>query len=586
LYPEPFLIKTKPVKFLGFIISILMFSTAGLGADQALCDHVLMKEGKLRLNENEKILVCGSSKGGEGWLQVPLPQAQLQLANLFQADGYLNPHFDRQGDTLFAWSGPQSEVKSLKTTGDQGYLRPEKKRKILHEPLMPSKLNEVQRWADQELRSHGFACPALKVEAQAWDQTVLVETEPGQVQRIGTLTYSGLEGLHVDTFQRYQAFRPGELYDIRETQLTTDRLLGDGLFQGAYYVADCQGDIVNLQLRASLGKPRIFRFGIGASTEEFPFVDITFRNARLDDRASSFSAILHASNIEQTLNFSSELYWFRGYPRLFFGPRFVIERESESAFETFSSKAGGDLGFYWDNWDIRFAGRLGPTANYYTTVRGVGPTDSTYTSIEGSLNFQSHIYEVFTRNQYEGWTGNIQYHGNRKGVGSDFSVDRYDLKFKYLWNVGAYAPPLFVLGMRVESSTVLIDNSVSRSVLPVDYRIFMGGDDNLRGFARTSIDNGKLGYLTALYTGFELRLVEEIPYGVQPFLLWDNARLGNRGQTLDPPLFVSEGLGIRWATPFGTLRGSAAKGHIENGDTSTLNYTQQWIYFFSFGQEF
>ncbi|MBC7371893.1 MAG: BamA/TamA family outer membrane protein [Bdellovibrionaceae bacterium] len=566
-----------------------LFPAMVFADDKALCDHVFLKEGSLKLNENEKILVCGSPKGGEGWQQVPIPQAQLQLGNLFQAQGYLNPRFERQGDVLYAWSGPKSEVKILRSEGDNGYLHVDKKRKIIGYPLMPSKLNDVQRWADQELRSNGFACPSLKLEAQAWDETVIVKTETGQNQTIGDLSYTGLEGLHVDTFQRYRAFYPGDRYDIRETQITTDRLLADGLFQSAYYVPDCQGDQVHLQLRTSVGKPRIFRFGVGASTEEFPFVDITFRNARLDDRASSFSTILHASNIRQTLNLGSELYWFIALPRWYFGPRFAIKRENIVAIESFTSKAGGDLGVYWDNWKVRFAGRFGPSVNYAKTVRGVGPADTTYSSLEGSLNFQSHNYEVFSRAQYEGWNGNFQYRGNRKGVGADFSVDRYDVKFKYLWNIGQYSPPLFVLGARLEGSAVMVDEQAAvnvRATLPPEYRIFMGGDDNLRGFALGSINNSDLGYLTALYSGLELRLVEQIPYGIQPFLLADVARLGNRAQTLDPPLFLSEGVGVRWSTPFGTIRGSAAKGHIDKKDDSTLNYTEQWIYFFSFGQEF
>ena len=84
----------------------------------------------------------------------------------------------------------------------------------------------------------------------------------------------------------------------------------------------------------------------------------------------------------------------------------------------------------------------------------------------------------------------------------------------------------------------------------------------------------------------KLRLIEELPYRLQPFLLWDVARLGDRRWTLDEPQFTSWGYGIRWASPFGTLRGSAAKGEIENGNASTVAYTREWVYFFSFGQEF
>jgi translocation and assembly module TamA len=594
LYLGANFIKTRSVKSAApWIFSFLILLAGAVPAVAAdghrLCDHIFLKEGRLKLNDNEKVLVCGSDKGGEGWQEVPVPQAQMQLANLFQAAGYLNPRFEREGDHLNVWSGPQSDVKSLAVNGDPGVLRPEKKRKIIGYPLMPSKLNEVQRWGDQELRSHGYACPAVKVEAHAWDESLLLNVNPGSRQRVGELTYTGLEGLHVDTLLRYRAFDPGEVYDIRDTQLTSDRLLADGLFQSAYYVVDCQGEVVNLQLRSSVGKAKIFRFGVGASTEEFPFMDISFRNARLDDRASSFSATLHASNILQSFELRSQLYWFIGLPRIYFGPRFRTERQSENVYEALLSKAGADLGMYWDLWDLRFNGRFGPTVNYTKTVRGIGPSDATYTSLEGSLSMQSHVYELFYQNQYDGWSGNFQFRGNRKGLGSDISVNRYDANFKYLWNIGAYAPPLFVLGARVEGSVVAVDEEPGkdvRSLLPVDYRIFYGGDDNLRGFARKSIDNGGAGYLTSLYTGFELRLVEQIPYGVQPLILWDAARMGDRAQTLDAPVYVSEGFGVRWATPFGSLRGSAARGKIWGGDATTAAYAQQWIYFVSFGQEF
>jgi len=571
------------------LLVILHFPLVTLATDKMLCEHIVLKEGSLSLNENEKILVCGTSKGTEAWQEVPLPQAQWELNNILRSQGYLQARFERQGEWLLVWSGPRTTITRLEVHGGQNLLHPEKKRKVIGFPLMADKLNEVRRWAEEGLRGQGFACHDIRLEAHTWDASVHVLVEEKPRQKIRDLTYSGLEGLHVDTFQRYLAFAKGDLYDIRETQLTSERLLADGLFQSAYYVTNCQEDQVDLELRASVGKPRIFRFGIGASTEELPFTEINFRNARLDNRASSFSASLYASNKRQSLDFRSQLYWFIGYPRLFFGPRFRSERQSETTYELLTSKAGADAGVFWDLWKVRFLGRFGPTLNYTKTVRGWGPADTTYTSVEGNVSFQSHLYELFPREQFEGWSGGVQLIGIRRGLGSPFSVDRYDANFKYLWNIGSYSPPLFILGSRFQGSTVLAHEQRPeniRSALPLEYRIFMGGDDNLRGFSRKSLNNKGLGYLTAFYAGFELRLIEQLPYRLQPLLLWDIAAFGNRAQTLDPPRFLSEGMGLRWATMFGTLRGSAARGRIWNGDATTQAYQQEWIYFLSFGQEF
>ncbi|NJL24096.1 MAG: BamA/TamA family outer membrane protein [Calothrix sp. SM1_5_4] len=168
-------------------------------------------------------------------------------------------------------------------------------------------------------------------------------------------------------------------------------------------------------------------------------------------------------------------------------------------------------------------------------------------------------------------------------------MDLFEINGKNLWNFGGYSPPLLVLASRIQGIAVSANPvalSRDRNVLPTDYRVFMGGDENLRGFTRRGLNNSRLGYLSALYLGFELRLIGELPYRIEPFLLWDAARMGDRRFTLDPPLFTSEGLGVRWASPFGTLRGTAARGEIHQGDDSTREYSEEWVYFVSFGQEF
>jgi outer membrane protein assembly factor BamA len=229
--------------------------------------------------------------------------------------------------------------------------------------------------------------------------------------------------------------------------------------------------------------------------------------------------------------------------------------------------------------------------NYVNTVRGIGPNDISFLSWEGSWLTSSRDYELFTRDRFSGWQGGVEYRGQRKGVGSPINVDRYEVNMKNLWNVGGLVPPLVVLGARVQgvavnSTKTNLDPSKEHELLPADYRVFYGGDENLRGFSRQSLNNNGLGYLTALYFGLEMRLIEELPYHLEPFLLFDGAALGDRRVTLDHPLFLSEGLGLRWASPFGTLRGSLAKGRILHEDQTTEGYRQEWVAFVSFGQEF
>lgn len=554
-----------------------------------LCDNVFLHEGELHLGRNEQVLVCGSSKGGEGWKDVPLPQAQYQIKVLLQEKGYLNPRFDREKDNLHVWSGPRKEVKELIINGADGLVRSWKKRKIVGFPMTPDKLDEVTQWIESELKNQGYACPEVSVKAQAWDGKVIATVNPGERQIVGGVRRVGMDEIDNDALARYQAFQAGDLYDVRETQLTVNRLMADSLIQSAYFTSKCRGKEVDLELKGSIGKPKLFSFGFGASTEEFPFVNMMFKNSKLDRRASSLQATLYASPKLQTLEVGTELYVVPWSKRSYFGPRFSLGRTSERQIEENRAKIGADLARKMDRWNIRWLGKAGPSLNYVDTVQGIGPDKTAYLSLDGSLLAMSHVYESTTGKQFEGWEFKADYKGQRKGLGSEVNVDRVQMNYKQLWNIGHFSPPLFVLGSRFEAATVNANQVAlgnSRKQLPGEYRIFFGGDRNLRGFNRQSLSNHDLGYLTALYAGFELRLIEQLPYHLEPFLLFDAAKLGNARFKLEKPLFVSEGFGLRWASPFGTLRGSAARGEIYDETGVANEYPQEWVYFFSFGQEF
>jgi translocation and assembly module TamA len=568
----------------------VVFLTSCAHQNHKICNHIEMREGTLSLNSNEKVMVCGSEKDQAGWNEIPIPQAQHQLSVYLNNEGYLSPRFQREKNQLLVWSGPRSEIAALEVTGAEGLLDPNKKRKIVGEPLVPARLDDVQQWAETELRNSGYACPRVSLQGQAWDNKLVAKVETGQRQTIGNISRLGLEGIDQSYLSRYEAFASGDVYDVRETQLTVSRMLADGFIQSANFVATCRGDKADLTLRASIGPPKVFRFEVGASTEEFPFASVTFRNARVDDRASSFTATLYTSPRTQSITGTSQLYWLPWTKKAFFGPRARLGRVSEKTFEYLEAKVGADIGRFLDMWDVRFIGRLGPTVNYTETKVGIGPENISYLSWEGSLEATSHTYESNLRNQYEGWSGSFHYRGQKKGLGSQIDVNRYDATYKNLWNIASYAPPLLVLGFRFEVNAVDADQAVpgqdNRELVPIDYRVFYGGAENLRGFSRKSITNGNAGFLTAAYAGFELRLIEELAYNIQPLVLVDLARLGTESMTLDDPLFTSLGAGVRWASPFGTLRGSAARGKIYQENLSTAGYAQEWVYFVSFGQEF
>ncbi|NJL24095.1 MAG: hypothetical protein HC902_02195 [Calothrix sp. SM1_5_4] len=385
-----------------FIVGSLFVGAgaAGRAAEFRPCgdDRIVMKEGSLRLDRNERVLVCGSEKGFEGWREVPLSQAQYQIRVLLQNKGYLQPRFERDRDKLYVWSGARTEASAFEIRGADGVLNAGKKRQVVGEPITPEKLDEIRNWIELELRARGFACPEAHVTAQAWDGRVIADVATARERGWREWSAWARTAWPTAAFARYQAFEAGDIYDVRETQITAGRMLADGLFQSAHFSEKCRDGLVDLRLLTSVGKPHVLRFELGASTEEFPFSRIWLRDSRLDDRASSFTSILYGSPRVQSLELNARLYRLPWSRRSYLGPRLVVARKFEAGlYEENSARLGADLGRSWDAFKWRWQTRFGPTLNYLKTVQGIGPEDIGYFSWEGHLEATSHPTNSLSR---------------------------------------------------------------------------------------------------------------------------------------------------------------------------------------------
>lgn len=572
------------------ILTLILFHFPAF-ADQKLCSDpdIIIVNDKFKLEKNEKILICGTKDSELAWRKVPLEQAQYQLNVLLQSKGYLDAHFVNDGQSLKVYKGVVTDTKKLILTGTNGVVDVTKKRKIIGDPLTPKKLDEVKEWAELSARRQGHACPEILMRAEVWNQSMFADVEPGPVQTINTINRSGFGSLDPKALHRFEAFEAGDTYDVVDTQITTDRMMSQGLFQNAYITTVCNGDKVDLNFLMEVGKPKLLRFSLGASNEELPFTDVWFKNSRLDDRASSFLAQLHASHIRQSLELTSEFYVWPSSYGTFIGPRFKLERQKERTYETNKGEIGGDIGRAWDIFHMRLNGRAGPTINYLRTVTGMAPTEVKYLSWEVALKFMDHSYEAFNRNQAEGWIGDTKFTAQRKGVGAPVNIDKFELRFKNLYNLNDYSPPLVVIANRLEVialNTHGQDQANEIIEIPVDMRIYYGGNENLRGFARQVLNNEGRGFITSALLGTELRLIQVIPYNLEPLILFDVAKLGVQPLQFIASTFISSGIGLRWRSPFGTLRFSAARGQIWGSTLETAHYPQEWIYNVSFGQEF
>jgi translocation and assembly module TamA len=105
----------------------------------------------------------------------------------------------------------------------------------------------------------------------------------------------------------------------------------------------------------------------------------------------------------------------------------------------------------------------------------------------------------------------------------------------------------------------------------------------MRGFGLLELPENQIGDLTSVYGGFEVRLLDTLPIGIQPFAFVDVGVLGISPIDLETPIYWSPGLGLRLESPIGNFRVSLAHGYLTGNPNPSASHFQ---FFFSFGEEF
>lgn len=554
-----------------------------------LCRDVFSESFNIELNTNEKILICGTERS-DGYENIPHLQKIQSLKVILQNRGFAFAEFEIKDEYLIVRRGSVAKVNALRFEGTPNNFHAEYKRKVVGETMNSSKLDEVEGWSKARLGHTGYPCHSVQLQAELPNRDLNVKLNSGPFQKFSSVDREGLDILDEQAVLRQEAFKLGWDYDAELVELSNQRLLRDGLVQSSYYSITCSEEGAKLIHHISIGQPRLLRVGLGASTEELPFLDILWKNQRLDPYGSQLGLSAHASNRIQNAQFFSEFFIFKKARDVSINPRFEVERRSEVAFEILTAKTGGDLSYRKEFKPFRAIVSSGPTVNYQNTVRGEGPTESKYLTVQGQLNLFTHSFEFYQVQQITGTNLSFQFLTQRKGVGSEINATHFLLKGKTLFNFKHYSPALWVNGFRWQVATTLSDElrgtQNQGTSLPLEYRTYLGGVDSLRGFGRLSLNNSNLGYLSVFYIGYETRLVETLPFQIQPLLLFDYAKLGVRTLTLDPETFISYGGGVRWMSPFGPLRLVMAKGEVLNAQADRESTPKQWAFTASFGQEF
>ena len=550
-----------------------------------ICPHVRFVGRQPKLSDVEKKLVCGDP-GTDSWKKISLPQAREFLTAFLQHKGYHFPAFESQDQTLLVDIGTTTYVRKLTGSGLESVYDLGKRRKIVGQLLTPELLDTVKKSLVFEMQARGYACPRIAVTADARNGEIHADVDPGNAYALPDIPPAPAEKVDGGIFHRYEAFHSSQAFDNRMLSLTSERIKADALFASAYFDVDCSTSGMRITQRAVESPPHLVTIGVGADTEGSLQGRVRIQESRIGRRASSAEATIFASQREQSLE-AFMRYYLRSDERLHLMPAAFIRRENEVQYEAAHSEASLSPVWTYDAERLRLETSGGPAVDFFNTIRGQGPQHSTWFQFVTRTRLQTHLYEYYQRDPRNGWAATLETAHRVAGADSDITAHWLRASGESLWNLGNYEPPLAVLATRGFLGTTLVnDRAHAFAKLPPTQRFFLGGDADLRGVDRKQLPNDGSGFLTAIYDGVELRAGDIIPYGFEPFIFMDAAMGSLRDFHLDPDVYYSPGLGLRWASPFGTLRATMGRGLTWRRGSPTEAPRPRWQFFFSFGKEF
>ncbi|MCC6272959.1 MAG: BamA/TamA family outer membrane protein [Deltaproteobacteria bacterium] len=544
----------------------------------------LESEKAIRFTGMEQPFLCGDPET-PAWRDIPPAQVRFHMSTFLQARGYFRPEFEERGEGLIVRPGPRKLVSRFQVDGAPPEVDWRRRRRVRHRVLSPKFLNEMEGWVRHEAKSRGYPCPVAKGRANVETGEIVVDLEPGPRQKIDGIQVEEIPGMDSGVLRRFDAFQPGEWFNEDYLLLSADRAEKSGLVQNTYFESDCGAEGVALRQKTFAGKPRLLRVGVGADTEEYAIVKASWKHTRLGRKASNFEVAAYASYKRQQLDISSELYFLAPESRWHLFPvlSFSHERESDFHFISGSAKLLAATSWDWQESGLRFA--AGPDLNYVDTFRGAQPGLTRFLSLEYEAEWMSHYYEWFQNDPRTGFylrlTGNL----TNKNLLSELSAQRFRVDGQYLYNFRNLDPPWLVFGVRGAFMGTFVDRTPENlAKLPPNYKFYLGGSADLRGFGRKELPNPD-GALSAAFASFELRFANWIPYGVQPFVFLDAGILGDQAFRFKLPFYYSPGFGIRYHSPIGVFRTTLARGFKAGGDDGNPDNTH-FQFFISYGEEF
>jgi translocation and assembly module TamA len=552
---------------------------------------------KINFTENEKMLLCGDATT-ESWKEIPAAQVEFTLRNYLKQRAYYKPTFHFHDDTLSVDPGPLKQVTSLTFEGAPKDFDQIKLRDIVGSPLTSTLLDQVQDFTLSRLKNLGFACPNVKLQASEDIGAVHVWIVTGPEYYFLQPELTENIGLYPQAMRRFDAFELNAPFRYEWVKLTTNRAENDGIVVSSQFNFTCpdnplattnpQGLIMKQTILG--GEKHLVTIGAGASTEEFPIAELSWKSVRLNENGANLSVNSHLSQRIQDVTTTFTDYIFKNAPRADFAPNITIEHDAEETYTTTELQFGVPLEYHGDFTNTSYLTSFGPAiSRYFSNDTAQSDTSINLFSLVGRLGFTSHDYELYQNDPRSGFVENLNVAMLSENVNLDALAMVYNFTGSNLFPLNPVDPPQWILGLRYGlATTQSTERPETSDKLPPQYFETLGGDQNLRGFGRNQLADGTVGGMTSVYLSTELRYAKTVLLGpviIEPFLFFDAGALGDQPFDLESTVYYSPGLGVRLSTPVGAIRSTLAHGYLSK-DAVDGDGQEHIQFFISFGQEF
>ncbi len=568
------------------VASLFVVAFAGLGACASwrkpkLCPEITLDQ-KVDFTRSEILLLCGDPKS-EAWEEIPRPQVLYHLKTFLLDRGYYAPKITSPtGGDLFVELGPSSELRRLEVTGWPGDLEPFSDRRFVGRRLDSALLDEIETDANARLRSEGYACPALETRADAPMSHVTVRVRAGKRRLFGEIPRAKVDGFDTRLLERFEAFAADETYDPRLLVLSERRIRSKGFIQDAVYSPLCEGEEFRISLHPFVGKALFLSIGAGFDTEEWFLARLRFSAQRLSALGASVDTILFASLLTQSADVAVDLPFGDPSLRRSVYNQFTVKRQDTPSFESVSLSGRAGYSRHFDTLPASIDWRLGGVAEQVWTLRGQGPESTHFVAVESTLLSTSHLFEYWIDAPQEGYRWELGARASFEALGSGFTATRLKASVEHLGIVweGPFASLVWAKRAGLAQN---IAPSGRLGLIPLPHRHYLGGSKDLRGFSRQELPRDGQGAANAAFLGNELRVMRWLP--IEPLLFVDVGTVNVGMARPNVPLYLSPGTGLRYRLPFGTVRGTAARGFSLSPRPEDRG-RDHWEFFVSLGEEF